>query len=308
MRLRTDVYPILLLAAACPALAEERLPIIDMHLHARTSLSEAPATRPCYPPPCQGAPRVSVSDEDPLRLTLEAMERYNIVLGFLSDPLDDVFKWVDAAPRRFLASPFLCEPSDLDLAELRRQYEAGRLGGLGEVGSQYCGLAIDDPKLEPYFAMAAEFDVPVLVHSHGTGAPSERFRISIGRPTRIEEVLVRHPTLRVYIEDSGFPFFEDTVALMYRYPNVYGDLSNITWMKPRTMFYRYLRGLMEAGLGKRLMFGSDQMQWPEVIGEAIEAIESAPFLSEDEKRDILYNNAARFLRLTEREIAGHHGR
>jgi predicted TIM-barrel fold metal-dependent hydrolase len=229
------------------------------------------------------------------------MEQYNIVIGFLSDPLDDVFEWQDAAPPRFLASPFLCEPSDLDLAELRRLYEAGRLGGLGEVGSQYCGLAIDDPSLEPYFAMAAEFDVPVLVHSHGTGAPSGRFRISIGRPTRIEEVLVRHPTLRVYIENSGFPFFEDTVALMYRYPNVYGDLSNITWMKPRTMFYRYLRGLMEASLGKRLMFGSDQMQWPEVIGEAIEAIESAPFLSADERRDILYNNAARFLRLTEQD-------
>jgi predicted TIM-barrel fold metal-dependent hydrolase len=29
-------------------------------------------------------------------------------------------------------------------------------------------------------------------------------------------------------------------------------------------------------------------------------------LSDDERRDILYNNAARFLRLTEEEIARHH--
>ena len=32
---------------------------------------------------------------------------------------------------------------------------------------------------------------------------------------------------------------------------------------------------MRANLGKRLMFGSDQMAWPEAIGLAIEGIESA---------------------------------
>jgi hypothetical protein len=40
------------------------------------------------------------------------------------------------------------------------------------------------------------------------------------------------------------------------------------------------------------------MIWPETLGVAIEAIESATFLSAEQKRDILYNNAARFLRLT----------
>ena len=36
-------------------------------------------------------------------------------------------------------------------------------------------------------------------------------------------------------------------------------------------------------------------------------IEEAPFLSEEQKRDILYDNAARFLRLSDEEIAAHHG-
>ena len=40
----------------------------------------------------------------------------------------------------------------------------------------------------------------------------------------------------------------------------------------------------------------------------VDAIESAPFLTEEAKRDIFYNNAARFLRLTEEEIARHQGR
>jgi hypothetical protein len=62
------------------------------------------------------------------------------------------------------------------------------------------------------------------------------------------------------------------------------------------------------GFGQRVMFGTDQMLWPEAIGMAIDAIESADFLSEEQKRDIFYNNAARFLRLGEKEIARHHGR
>jgi hypothetical protein len=47
------------------------------------------------------------------------------------------------------------------------------------------------------------------------------------------------------------------------------------------------------------MFGSDQMLWPEMIGKAIEAIEAADFLTAEQKRDIFYNNAARFLRLSD---------
>jgi hypothetical protein len=50
------------------------------------------------------------------------------------------------------------------------------------------------------------------------------------------------------------------------------------------------------------------MNWPGVIEPAIETIESAPFLSEKEKREILFENAARFLRLTPEEIARLHGK
>jgi predicted TIM-barrel fold metal-dependent hydrolase len=47
------------------------------------------------------------------------------------------------------------------------------------------------------------------------------------------------------------------------------------------------------------MFGSDVVGWPEVIDVGIAAIESAEFLSPEQKRDIFYNDAARFLRLAD---------
>ena len=41
------------------------------------------------------------------------------------------------------------------------------------------------------------------------------------------------------------------------------------------------------------MFGSDQMLWPQRIEDGIEAINSAEFLTEEQKRDIFYNNAVK---------------
>ena len=79
------------------------------------------------------------------------------------------------------------------------------------------------------------------------------------------------------------------------------------YTQPRVEFYRYLRRIVEAGYGQRVMFGSDQMVWPGAIEHSITVIEEAPFLTEEMKRDIFYNNAARFLRLSAEEIAQHHG-
>ena len=94
-------------------------------------------------------------------------------------------------------------------------------------------------------------------------------------------------------------YLEETIALMFMYPHVYAGLGAINWGAPREEFHYYLRRLLQAGLGKRLMFGSDAASYPELYAIAIEAIETADFLTGEQKRDIFYNNAVRFLRLEE---------
>jgi hypothetical protein len=280
--------------------AQERAPVIDMHMHAHHIPLDLPpgAPPPCLPRPCQPEGAATATSDESLQKTLEAMRRYNIVLGFLSSAdLDVVQEWMSAAPDLFIASPFIEAPGDLSPEMLRQEYEAGRLAGMGEIGSQLLGVPPNDPALAPYFELAEEFDLPVLIHTEGIGPPVPGFRVGAGSPLLLEDVLVRHRDLRVFVENSGYPFLDDMIAMMYQYPQLYGDLSTITWVIPRSAFHRYLEELIRAGLGKRLMFGSDQMRWPEKIGEAIEAIEEADYLTEEQKRDILYNNAARFLRL-----------
>jgi hypothetical protein len=68
----------------------------------------------------------------------------------------------------------------------------------------------------------------------------------------------------------------------------------------RAEFHDYLHALVRGGNGDRLMFGSDQMRWPEAIGMAIEGVASAPFLSAAQKRAIFFDNAVRFFRRTGR--------
>jgi predicted TIM-barrel fold metal-dependent hydrolase len=280
--------------------AAQRPPIIDMHLHADLPPHDVPARAPafCRPEPCQGSDPATASQAETLKQTLEAMDRYNIVKAFLSgvDPAI-VQRWVDASPGRFIASPFILKPGQPDVKSLEQAYAAKRFGGLGEIATQLTGVAPNDPALEPYFALAERLDLPVLIHTEGIGPYLPGFRTAAGNPVLLEEVLVRHPKLRIFVENSGYPYRGEMIAMMYQYPQLYGDVSTISWIVPRTAFYDYLEAFVRAGLGQRLMFGSDQMRWPQKIGKGIEAIEQAPFLTPEQKRNILYNNAARFLRL-----------
>lgn len=282
-----------------PLFGQEKPPIIDMHMHIGAPLDlPAGAPAPCLPQPCIRKGQASVNSADNLKKTLEVMDRYNIVKGFLSDTnLHELQEWSKAASGRFILSPFILEPAKVSPDELRRELKAKRLAGIGEIGAQLIGIPPNDSRLEPYFALAEEFDVPILIHTAGIGPPLPSFRSAAGSPNLLEEVMVKHPKLRIFVENSGYPYLDEMIAMMYQYPQLYGDVSTITWIIPRSAFYDYLQRLIKAGLGKRLMFGSDQMRWPEMIGEGIEAIQEADFLTHEQKRDILYNNATRFLQL-----------
>src|SRR5512142_2518131 len=66
-------------------------PLIDMHMHALTFETWANGDRP--PHPLTGKPPEAETSADILRLTLEAMDRYNIKLAVLSGRLGTVYEW-----------------------------------------------------------------------------------------------------------------------------------------------------------------------------------------------------------------------
>lgn len=316
-----------------PVYAEQRLPVIDVHLHA-WPLELPPGTPVCpgdqpllvptldprdeFDPSSLGACsrplRAPANDTALMQETLIELQRYNVRLAVADGSVDRVAQWQAAAPEtlRLLPAVGFAKRQDMSLEEMRRLHRDGRLAVLAEVAMQYRGLPPDDPRWEPYFALAEELDVPVGVHL-GEGPPGaarfpgyEDYRVDVGSPLLLENVLRRHPKLRIWVMHYGSPMVEQMIAMMFTYPNLHVDVACNNWGFHRAQFYDALKRMVDAGLGKRILFGSDSMYWLGAIGEAIKSIEGAPFLGQEQKRDILYNNAARFLRLSQAEISKDH--
>jgi predicted TIM-barrel fold metal-dependent hydrolase len=328
----------MLVVASPHVVAQKQLPIIDMHLHAH-SLEEYggggfvctndqkimfPGVDPRKPITldlvfdCPRPMPAAATDAAVMKESLAMLERYNI-WAVASGSLDRVSAWRTSSPRRIIPAISFAtsRPGPRTPAEFRRLFAEGRFAVFAEIGAQYRGKRLDDESYEPYFALAEELDIPVGVHlgegppggAHVLGGPTPSpYRARLTSPLQLEEVLIRHPRLRLYVMHYGSPLVDEMIALLFSHPQVYVDIAQNDWGFPRAHFYGQLRRLIDAGFEKRIMWGSDQMVWPKTIEVAIKTIEEATFLSARQKRDIFYNNAARFLRLSQEEIAKHHGR
>lgn len=281
--------------ASAPAV--EKQPTIDVHVHALSALKAGEGKWPWpewLPADYLSAP---ATDEDLRRETLDTLKRHHVVKAIVSGGALD--QWREAAPELVVPAfqTLIAGTTPEQFGALRKGLLEGRWAAIGEVGSQYVGVTPNDPRFEPFFALAEELDKPMTVHM-GLGAPGNReFRMSLGDPLLFEDALVRHPKLRLCVCHAGWPFLDRMIALLFYYPQVSVDVAFIDWYLPRKEFHAYLRRLVEAGYSKRIMFGTDNIYWPGAIPLALEGIETADFLTPEQKRDIFYNNAARFFRL-----------
>lgn len=312
-------------------------PIIDVHLHADPVANFGPPgqmfcmeqlrhTPPHDPaegsvpqamaahrrnPGCERPMPAAANDQALMEETLSVLKRRNII-GVVGGPADVLRKWKEAAPDHVIASRSfsLGGDADVSLADLAADHAAGDFEVIGEVTNQYRGHAPDAPGFDPYWAMAEERDIPVGIHIGGMppGAAywGQGARVAVGDPLLLEDVLIRHPKLRVYIMHAGLPMFDRTIALMHQYPQVYAGTGVLQAVMTRSGYEAFLKKMVDAGLEKRLMYGTDQMIWPGMIERSLSLVEESEVLTPAQKRDILYNNAARFLRLDAATIERHH--
>lgn len=276
-------------------------PIIDMHVHAYRQVSRMFGIT--YQNPITGNTYATTPDLDAHReWTFKKMQEHRIVKAVVNYHPD----WYDQDPDRVLIGLGTAEPDTL-----RSMYEAGRLHVMGEMTAFYSGLQADDPELEPYFELAESLGIPVGYHIYPGGPPGGMYmgypgvRAANANPMQIERVLVSHPKMKIYIMHAGWPYLEDMKALMYAHPQLYVDIGVISWALPRAEFHGYLKGLVDAGFGKRILYGTDQMTFMGAFDQAIENVNTADFLSMEQKADIFYNNAAEFLGLSPEEIQAH---
>lgn len=79
------------------------------------------------------------------------------------------------------------------------------------------------------------------------------------------------------------------------------DIAVMLWAEPNSprTVTQLLKNAKHAGYLNRVMFGSGQIVWPYAIENSIGFLNVVTCLIQKDKADILYSNAAKFLKLKE---------
>lgn len=316
---------ILVNTAALAQTTDKPLPIIDVHVHAMQVngkagpmcpwfLTDMPGSDPHQPPPafmqptCEEPLQSASSTDDYIKQAISEAERLNVTMVASGD--DDVLRAMHkAAPDRVIPSlgMALSLTEDRSPEEFRAALETGFYKVVGEVAPQYRGMSPSDMDLDPYFAIAEELKIPVAIHM-GTGGngmaniTSPDYRASLGSPFELEDMLARHPKLKIWVMHAGYPMDAEMIALMGAHAYVYVDIAGMIWSYPLAEVNRYIERLVTAGFGQRIMFGTDLLIWPGLMKTSINVVKDADYLTEKQKRDILFNNAVRFFNLNEEDF------
>ena len=266
-------------------------PVIDIHVHTFGG-------GPGLPPMCPFPPQFLASDpktkegtigwsdqncvlplkgaatpDDYMKEVLADYERLNVTAVVMGDEAS-VKKWKAAAPGRIIMGTSFTNGIGTgnyeSLDKLRAAYTTGGFKVMGEIGLQYEGISPSDMSVDKYFALAEELDIPVGIHM-GTGGSgranigSPKFRGSMGNPLLLEDLLARHPKLRVWVMHAGYPMIDNMLTLLQANSHVYVDVAGLIWSYPRKEVDTYIQRLVEAGFEDRVMFGTDQLVWPKLM-------------------------------------------
>ena len=284
--------------------AQSQTKIIDMHVHSYTQ-SDFGGREPAR----DHYGNEGAADAAAHRLaTFVAFKKWNIVKAVVSGNPESVENWVAKdSSNRVIRGILMFSPDDygMDTVKFEQMIKDKKIEVFGEVAPYYGGTTLSDAIWQPYLRICEKYDIPVAVHTGGgdpggTYSWSPKARLRLADPYLIEDVLVQYPKLRIYLMHAGGEDWpEHAIRLMAYYPQLYTDVAVMLWVEPNTQRYikEFLKNIKEAGYLDRVMFGSDQMIWPHAIEKSIRFLNSLTFLSKKDKEDILYNNAARFLKM-----------
>lgn len=250
---------------------------------------------------------VLVADSAKLfHLSIEQMEINNVRYGLLSHGTykEALF---DKRPEMFLLSyePDLSLEDHSEAAlEFEKNIISGKYAALGELGLIYGGIPLNTPDLYPYYEVAQKHGVPVFIHTGFSGPNPQKvlspaFKISTANPLLLEDVIIDFPDLKIVMMHMGWPFFDEALYILGTYPNVYMETSVAIWLLGDQLFNRLLSEAVATAGNDKILFGTLQMAWPEVIGRSVTTIREAEYLSYEDKHAILWGNAAELFAIEE---------
>jgi len=184
-----------------------------------------------------------------------------------------------------------------ELARLRPYLQEGSVRGL-KLYPGYEPFYPYNPKIKGVFALAEEFDVPVMIHSGDTYDPMGRVRYS--HPLHVDEVAVEYPNVKIVICHIGNPWIRDCMEVVYKNKNVYTDISGLVLGDFNDRFEAFMRKQLQEMLlygvePDKVLFGTD---WPISSMESYLEFMDELTIPEKEKKKILFENSAALFKIS----------
>jgi len=147
------------------------------------------------------------------------------------------------------------------------------------------GLAPNDRRCYPLYAKCAELGIPVGLQ---VGHSAEPLPSNVGRPMLVDDVAIDFPDLKINLSHTGWPWTGEFISMLWRHPNVYGDISAYF---PKSLDPELVRA-MDRQIRHKVMIGSNGLD----LKRCVEELNELP-LRDASKERILRQNAVEFLGL-----------
>lgn len=135
-----------------------------------------------------------------------------------------------------------------------------------KVYAGYQHFYVNDSVYHPFYELAEQYDVPVVIHTGDTANAQGKLKYS--HPLTVDEVAVNFPRVNFVMAHYGNPWIVDATEVAKKNPNVYVDLSGLAEGKFAVdWFYHNYQGYMDVmktwmtylSRYDKLLYGSD---WP----------------------------------------------
>jgi predicted TIM-barrel fold metal-dependent hydrolase len=209
---------------------------------------------------------------------------------------EEIKKLVDLAPNRFIGFASV-DPNRMDALEvLDYAFKDLGLSGLKLHPSKQKFYPYDE-MLKPIYEKCIEYNKPIMFHSGMSWEPNAPAKYS--NPLHFEEVAINYPELRMCLAHFGWPWINETIMLLLKYPNVYTDTS-LLHMDNANDFYEqiFTRNMgplwIDRNLNHKVMFGTNSPRFK--AKRLLPALRNLPLHSKNLQK-ILGTNAETFLGL-----------
>ncbi len=228
--------------------------------------------------------------EDPIKVTLDQMDKYNIAIGMISADGEQGQRALTNHPDRFVGCLSIDPNEGVDA--LRAMTKAKEMWDIRSItlfpSGTFPQVAINGKLAYPVYAKACELDVAVFCCA---GVPGPRLKMEPQRVEHIDEVMYDFPELVFVTRHGCEPWTELAVKLMLKWPNLYYSTSAFA---PRHYNERIINYANTRGADKMLYAGYYPMgmELSRIMGDMPDVA-----FNEDVWPKFLYGNAAKILKI-----------